>query len=281
MPAVFIFPENNAQTNRKTRIAPFPHTAPPMRHTRFLIPALGFLLAASSPAAEPPAAAVPVARPAPSAPIPTDDYELRGIFGTGDKLEVSLAKKDAPDSTWIPLGKKRGDIRLEHVSPKEGTAIITNKGRRLLVRLAKEKAVLPTEADIAEGLPAKTLKDLSPEEKQKATEALEAFFNNLSGDQRNLMISDVQQRMASDPVVVATIRNIRASGQAPTGQDMAVLEASMLSHYGETVKKIAALPGNDGVIRPAPEYFGEFIKPIVPRALRNFVVIPNLPEDGK
>lgn len=67
-------------------------------------------------------------------------YELRGFFGAGENLEVSVRRAGAPQSVWLRVGKKSGDLLVEKADAKTGTATLLAGGRRVVLRLAGESA---------------------------------------------------------------------------------------------------------------------------------------------
>lgn len=91
------------------------------------------------------------------ASLPADDsYELRGFFGSGDSLEVSLATKGSKDSKWYAVGKKTAGILVEKADAKTGYAVLNRSGKRSSVRLASAAAPQETASDDASDEPVKT-----------------------------------------------------------------------------------------------------------------------------
>ena len=74
---------------------------------------------------------------APSKAVSSESgYELRGFFGSGENLEVSLRKSGDDASRWIKVGQKSGDLLVEKADPKTGIVTLVVKGTRHSLRLA-------------------------------------------------------------------------------------------------------------------------------------------------
>lgn len=63
-------------------------------------------------------------------------YELRGFFGGGDSLEVSIKKIDTGESRWIRVGDPDGRWRVETADAEAGTAVLAADGLRFRLNLA-------------------------------------------------------------------------------------------------------------------------------------------------
>ena len=68
-------------------------------------------------------------------------YELRGFYGTGDKVVVSIRINRSGNSYWIRVGDRLGNLTVERADLEEGTAVIVVGGVRKTLRLAKEQSV--------------------------------------------------------------------------------------------------------------------------------------------
>ena len=129
-----------------------PHSA--LRLPRFLaalslIPAYTFA-AASTPAPAPAAPAVeyrraslverqPFAKPerGPAKPTSGGPLELRGFFGAGPTLEVSLSRPDGKEAAWCAVGDKSSKWLVESADPDAGTADVRFDGMLLHLKLAR------------------------------------------------------------------------------------------------------------------------------------------------
>src|ERR1700739_1790517 len=69
----------------------------------------------------------------------SSDYEIKGIFGTGEDMEVSIAEKDGGKSEWFKVGKKKGDVLLESVDSIKGNAVIRVGKQKYIIKLGSEK----------------------------------------------------------------------------------------------------------------------------------------------
>ena len=75
------------------------------------------------------------------APVTAGNYELRGFFGRGDSLEVSIRLGRTDTSVWVRIGERFGNLLVVAADPDEGTALIEAGGIRSLLRLERETTV--------------------------------------------------------------------------------------------------------------------------------------------
>src|ERR1043165_1957984 len=50
--------------------------------------------------------------------------ELRGFFGRGESLHVSLWRMDTRDAVWVRVGTKEGRFQIESADPESGSAVV-------------------------------------------------------------------------------------------------------------------------------------------------------------
>ncbi len=93
-----------------------------------------------APAPEKPAVAAPAAAEKPAENFP---ITLQGFFGTDANAEASLRLRDSEKSSWVKPGDSFGGWKLESVSTRTGTAILTAGTRRVALRLAGESGATP------------------------------------------------------------------------------------------------------------------------------------------
>lgn len=66
-----------------------------------------------------------------------DALELRGFFGSGDNLQVSLMRPDTRESAWVTVGDKNAKWVVETADIQAGTAEVVLDGLRLNLKLAQ------------------------------------------------------------------------------------------------------------------------------------------------
>lgn len=73
--------------------------------------------------------------------------ELRGFFGEGPNLQVSLTRPDTRESVWVKVGDKTAKWPVEAADADEGTAEVKFDGMRLHLKMARTGDVgAPSEA---------------------------------------------------------------------------------------------------------------------------------------
>jgi len=80
----------------------------------------------------------PFGRVGPGAAGAGAGYELRGFFGNGDNLEVSIRKSGTSEARWVPVGGGDGPWRVGAASADDGTATLEADGMRFELTLEKE-----------------------------------------------------------------------------------------------------------------------------------------------
>lgn len=73
----------------------------------------------------------------PAKPVSGGPLELRGFFGSGDKLEVSLSRADGKESAWVRVGDKTAKWVVDAADPDAGTAEVHFDGVLLHLRLMR------------------------------------------------------------------------------------------------------------------------------------------------
>ena len=76
--------------------------------------------------------------------------ELRGFFGEGANLQVSLTRPDTHESVWAKVGDKSAKWPVEAADADDGTAEVKFDGMRLHLKLARtgDTAAAPSEAPV-------------------------------------------------------------------------------------------------------------------------------------
>lgn len=70
--------------------------------------------------------------------------ELRGFFGSGKDMEVSLTRPDNKESAWVRVGDTTSKWFVESADPDAGTAEVRYDGLRLHLTLARPEEVTMT-----------------------------------------------------------------------------------------------------------------------------------------
>lgn len=65
-------------------------------------------------------------------------YELRGFFGIGTQLEVSLKNSVSGKSDWYKVGETKNGLRVERADAKAGIAVVSIHGKSRTIRLSGE-----------------------------------------------------------------------------------------------------------------------------------------------
>ena len=189
----------------------------------------------------------------PPAASSSSGYELRGFFGTGDKLQVSLREPGAAGSKWRVVGKKSGDVLVESADPKAGTAVVLVGGRRLTLKLAAPSNATTFVAPAVS-------KEPSPEEAKAAKEAarkkrrerFEAMHANATPEQMEAFGKVMQERME-------VLRKEKPDLFTPEawGDEGRVRQSHelMIPVMKEAAEAAAKLPGKDGKIAPVDPDF--------------------------
>lgn len=63
--------------------------------------------------------------------------ELRGFFGSGKDLEVSITRTDTKEASWVKIGDTASKWVVESADPEAGTAEVRFEGQRLHLSLAR------------------------------------------------------------------------------------------------------------------------------------------------
>ena len=221
-----------------------------MKHA--VLAGLSLALVPVLPASETPAAPAPAAKPAaPSAAaLPPADtaYELRGFFGSGPLLKVSLAAKGEKDSTWYAVGKKTGDILVEKADSTAGYAILSRNGVRSTVRLATAGSTAADADDGDEDAPDIKSREYRHkrfrEMMEKSSPAQRAEFQRVAREKFEAMRKDHPEYFTdfSNPA------NREKLGELSLGIMHDAAEAS------------AKLPDKDGKINPLPDDFDALMR---------------------
>lgn len=85
----------------------------------------------------------PAAVVADSGSSATAVYELRGFFGAGDSLEVSIRIGRTDTSYWLKVGERFGNLTVVSADPVAGTVVIDAGGIRRTLRLEKQEKRAP------------------------------------------------------------------------------------------------------------------------------------------
>jgi hypothetical protein len=109
--------------------------------------------------------------------------ELRGFFGEGEKLEVSLTKPDTKESAWVKVGDTSAKWLVDSADPSAGTAEVRYDGMRLHLSLARTEEVATTASAPA------------PEVKVEEPSRGRGSRGNLSPDARNAMRTAMRENM--------------------------------------------------------------------------------------
>lgn len=78
--------------------------------------------------------------PSPARVQSTTTYELRGFYGKGDRLEVSIRDSRDGSSRWLRVGKKSGEFLIEKADAKSGTATLVADGVKKELKLVAEES---------------------------------------------------------------------------------------------------------------------------------------------
>jgi len=82
-----------------------------------------------------------------------ENLELRGFFGRGDDLYVSLWRMDTREAVWVSVKAKDGRYRIDRADPRDGSVDVTVDGQKRRLRLAKTDGA-PLAIPVAPSLPA-------------------------------------------------------------------------------------------------------------------------------
>lgn len=86
-------------------------------------------------------AGIPGVQADPAAARPRElhaNYELRGFFGSGDALEVSIRVGRTDSSMWLRVGERFGNLVVLSADPDRGLVVIETGGIRRTLRLERE-----------------------------------------------------------------------------------------------------------------------------------------------
>ena len=119
----------------------------------------------------------PVSQTGTASSASASDYELRGFFGAGDELEVSVRNTATGKSEWLRVGEKTEGLLVEKADSAAGTATLRAGDRHYRLRLAAEAPPDPLNAEEA--------KKLSPDEEARAQRKarIEAMRKNMTPEQ--------------------------------------------------------------------------------------------------
>lgn len=198
-------------------------------------------------------AAPVVPSPKASAVSPANGYELRGFFGAGANLEISVRAPGSESSRWLKVGKKSGDLLVEKADPKAGTATLLVAGRRHTLRLAGESAPVAVEETKPEAEP-----ELS--EADKARKARHARF-------REMRVNSTPEQQAEFGRVMRekmeAFRNEHPEMMNPANMNDPEKRKAMgeifRANARAAAEAAAKLPGKDGKIVPVPEDFNRLM----------------------
>lgn len=111
--------------------------------------------------------------------------ELRGFFGAGESLEVSLSKSGTAESVWARVGDKNAKWPVESADPVAGTADVRYDGLLLHLKLAR-----PETPDL-------TVKPAAPAPERDARSARRGGWSNLSPATREILGNAMRESMES------------------------------------------------------------------------------------
>lgn len=195
------------------------------------------------------AVAEPVVAPAAKA-TPATGYELRGFFGSGEKLEVSVRVPGSTESKWLKVGKKSGGLLIEKADSRAGTAVLLADGRRLALKLTGESApAVAEEPKVAEVSDAEKLRRARHERframRENSTPEQQAEFGRVMREKFDALRKEHPELM--DP----------ANRENP--ELRAKMGEAFRANLREAAEAAAKLPGKDGKISPVPEDFNQLL----------------------
>ncbi len=116
-------------------------------------------------------------------PAAAGPLELRGFYGSGAALEVSLTRPDTKEASWVKVGDTAAKWVVESADPVAGTAEVRYDGLRLHLTLARPEEVV---------IPAPEAKVEEPPENKSRNRGNRA---NLSPEARDAMRSAMREGM--------------------------------------------------------------------------------------
>lgn len=105
-----------------------------------------------------------------------DALELRGFYGAGPGLQVSLTRPDTKESAWIAVGDKNAKWVVETADAEAGTAEVNFDGLKLHLTLAKAEVPEITEAHRGPGGNNRFGGNMSEEGRQALRDAMRSGF---------------------------------------------------------------------------------------------------------
>jgi hypothetical protein len=209
----------------------------------------GTLTVTATPVA--PAAPVPVA----AASSPATGYELRGFFGVGERAEASIRTPGSVESKWYKVGKKSGQVLVEKVDTKAGTAVVLAGGRRLTLKLSGESA---SATAVVESPKAEEKPELSDADKARKArqERFRQMRENSTAEQQaefGRVLREKMEAMRKDNPEMMNPDNFNDPEKRK--QMGEVFRANMR----EAAEAAAKLPGKDGKVAPVPEDFNQLM----------------------
>lgn len=205
------------------------------------------VFAEDAPDARPGTTAVaPVAKP-----TPASGYELRGFFGSGEKLNVSVRVPGSTESKWLQVGKKSGGLLIEKADSRAGTAVLLADGRRIALKLTGEAAP----AVVAEAPKVAELSD-ADKARQARRERFRAMRENATPEQQAEFGRVLREKFEA-------LRKNSPELMDPANRDNPEMRAKMgeafRANMREAAEAAAKLPGKDGKVTPVPEDFNQLL----------------------
>ena len=105
-----------------------------------------------------------------------DPLELRGFYGSGPGLQVSLTRPDTKESAWITVGDKNAKWVVETADAEAGTADVNFDGLKLHLTLAKAEVPELTESRRGPGGGGRWGGNMSEEGRQAMRDAMRSGF---------------------------------------------------------------------------------------------------------
>ncbi len=181
-------------------------------------------------------------------------YELRGFFGSGENLEVSVRCAGSARSEWLRVGQKNGDLLVEKADPKAGTATLVVDGRHLALRLAGEAP--PEILKVTPQIVVEEKKSSKEEAKAARRAYFESMRANMTADQMAIFSKAMETKMPELVKAHPGLNNDRPPADAEERQK---LVARLVPVMHEAAVASSALPGKDGKITPLPANFASML----------------------
>lgn len=204
-----------------------------------------------------------VVKPTPSVSSESG-YELRGFFGAGADVSVSLLKIGSETSAWVAVGETAGGVTVESADPKTGQAVLRIGPRRVTLRLTGEAAPVAA-APAAESAPAaKSARPFPDAARRKVLlERMQKMGERMSPEQIMAGSTAVKDKVNALAKSHPAILNGQPKNQAEAEEE-AKLMMPILREYMEAAIKLS---DKNGEMMTMPEDFEEMLLADAARSL--------------